>query len=147
LNNNNIWQFQVLLSRRLFRWAVFSMVAGILMRFAGKFWRGMGNQFLMWGTINALISVFGRSAAEGRNDKYENPGTPEVLAKETRNLRTLLLVNAGLDVLYILFGRWLASRHKGEGLRKGNGWGVIIQGAFLLVFDILHAAKMPDNKE
>jgi hypothetical protein len=143
----NIWQFQTRLSRRLQNWAIFSVASGLLMRFGGRYWRGMGGQFIGWGLINAAIALFGRSAADNRAADYENPGAPQVLAKESRNLRRLLLINAGLDVLYILFGAGLAARDKGDGTRKGNGRGIIIQGAFLFVFDVLHAAMLPRHED
>ena len=46
-------------------------------------------------------------------------------------LRRVLLVNAGLDVGYLAVGAALV-RH---GRWRGDGWAVVVQGAFLLVLD------------
>lgn len=139
----NIWQFQIMLSQRLLRWAGISIGLGLLMRFGGSFWRGVGSQFAGWGLVNALIAFGGRVMAQERAAGYDNPGVPEVLNKESNSLQRLLWINAGLDVLYMLGGGWLIRRDKGDGRRKGMGLGVIIQGAFLFVFDIVHALMLP----
>jgi hypothetical protein len=45
----------------------------------------------------------------------------------------LLRFNAGLDVLYIVVALGLLSRRKAT--VRGFGFGVLVQGAFLLLFD------------
>ncbi|WP_228845285.1 DUF6992 family protein [Phototrophicus methaneseepsis] len=141
----NIWQFQTLLSRRLQNWAVFSVMTGLLMRLGNKYWRGVGGQFIVWGLIDEAIAVFARSSADNRAGDYENPGSPEVLSREARNLRWLLLFNVGLDMLYVVFGRRLASSDNDA--RQGNGHGIVVQGAFLFFFDLLHAVILPRHKD
>ena len=56
-------------------------------------------------------------------------------------------VSTCLDVLYVLFGLRMARRDKGDGVRRGNGLGIVIQGAFLLIFDLLHASGLPDPED
>jgi hypothetical protein len=142
----NAWQLQEKLSRRLVRWAGLSIAAGILMGFTGKpFWRGMGVQFASWGFIDGLIALLGQASSQKRLDEYENPGAPEVLKNEARKLRLILLVNVGLDVLYILGGRSWARHDTGDGSPKGHGWGIVLQGGFLLCFDLLHALMLRDD--
>lgn len=143
----NIWQFQHALSRRLQKWAFISIGSGLLMRFGGKFFKGMGGQFVGWGIINAGIALFGRSSADNRAGDLPNPGLLSIKEKETSNLRMLLLVNAGLDVLYILFGLRMSRSDKGDGARRGNGLGIVIQGAFLLLFDLIHALTLPNPED
>lgn len=143
----NIWQFQQRLSRRLMAWAGVSFVLGLLMSARGKYGRGLGSQFMGWAAVNLGIAFLGNAAARQRNADYENPAAPEIREKETANLRRLLWLNAGLDVFYILGGRWWASRDTGDGERRGQGVGVMIQGAFLLVFDIVHALTLPKGDE
>ena len=143
----NIWQFQHMLSRRLQKWAIVSIGSGLLMRFGSPFYKGIGAQFIGWGAINAAIALFGRNSADNRAADIPNPGLLSVKEKETSNLRKLLLVNAGLDVLYVLFGLRMARRDKGDGVRRGNGLGIVIQGAFLLIFDLLHASGLPDPED
>jgi hypothetical protein len=54
-------------------------------------------------------------------------GTPRL------NLLPILRFSAGLDVLYVLVAGVLLSRKKT--LLRGFGLGVLVQGAFLLLFD------------
>lgn len=141
----NIWQFQQKISRRLLRWGLLSVGAGALMRSGGKFWKGVGAQFVAWGAIDAAIALFGQISARNRVDRLENPGTAEVKQKETRNLRRLLWINTALDVLYMLGGWWWMRRDTGDGAARGNGFGVIAQGLFLFIFDLIHVLNIPDT--
>lgn len=142
-----IWHFHRLISRRLLAWAGVSIASGLLMYFSkNKFWRNLGAQFASWGIINAGIAVFGSISTQNRIANLDNPGAPEVLAKEAQKLRLILLINAGLDILYILGGRGLAQRDKGDGAQRGHGIGIIIQGTFLLIFDMVHAVLIRDKK-
>ena len=141
----NIFQFQDKISKRLLQWSIGSILVGLLMRYGGKFGKNLGNQFITWGLIDAAIAVGGQMAKRNRIDHMDNPGRPEIKAKEASNLSRLLWLNAGLDVLYIIVGYLWAKRDKGDGAARGNGLGVIIQGAFLLFFDIFHARNMPDS--
>ncbi|NJK45836.1 MAG: hypothetical protein HC933_17605 [Pleurocapsa sp. SU_196_0] len=52
------------------------------------------------------------------------------------DLRTILFINAGLDVLYMAAGIYLMNRP--EATWQGAGLAVLIQGGFLLAFDLLH---------
>jgi hypothetical protein len=141
----NIWQFQNLVSRRLLRWGVMSVIIGLLMRFGSKFWKNLGNQFIAWGAIDVGIAVGGQISARNLVDNIENPGLPEVKQEERKNLGRLLWINAGLDILYMLWGlRWLC-KESGDGADRGNGLGVLIQGAFLFAFDLIHARNLPDE--
>jgi hypothetical protein len=137
----NIWQFQNLISKRLLQWSFASVLLGFLMRFGGKFWKNLGNQFIAWGVIDAAIAVGGQIVSNERLDKYENAGRAEVKQKEAKNLSRLLWLNVALDVLYILAGFLWSKRDKGSGL------GVLLQGAFLLFFDSFHVLKLPKNHD
>ncbi len=142
----NIWQFQNRLSQRLFQWGLISSLLGFLMMRGSKFWQNIGWQFIGWGLIDALIALFGQHAARQRLDSYQNPGLPEVKVKEAANLRKLLWFNALLDVFYVLGGRRFAAEDKGDGGKLGTGVGIMLQGAFLLLFDVYHALMMPDEE-
>jgi hypothetical protein len=72
----------------------------------------------VWGFINSAIAMVGFL-------------TPE---PELETLRNLLLINAGIDVLYIAGGVFLLTRP--DPMWQGAGWGVVLQGTFLLVFDL-----------
>ncbi|MDW8172479.1 MAG: hypothetical protein RML73_08340 [Anaerolineae bacterium] len=138
----NVWQQQEALSRRLLRWAGLSIILGLVLSLGNKFWRGVGSQFLGWGVTNALIAIFGQAAARQRVADLENPGLVDVQAQEAEKLSRLLWINAALDVLYMLGGRAVGQRDKGDGRMKGIGVGIILQGLFLLVFDIFHAREV-----
>ena len=111
------------LSVRLLTWSLPWVGAGVAgLWFAdGERARGFWGMSAAWGLVNAGIAYAGLLGAE-----------PEV-----GGLRTVLLVNAGLDVLYIAGGAYLLSRP--EETSRGAGWAVIVQGAFLLIFDLVHA--------
>lgn len=129
-------KFQKKLSLRLLAWAVFSVVSGFFMLKWGTFWRGIGIQFISWGAIDGMIAVGGQVASDNRLKKTPDEEMPARLEKDKRNLRIALWINGGLDVLYIIGGiRWMRSK-------RGHGLGVLIQGAFLLVFDLYHAIKL-----
>ena len=140
----NIWQFQKQLSLRLLIWSVFSMVFGALFALRrDKFSRGLGGQFAAWGLIDALIALFGARTAQKRQAQLEDPLAPEVVTRESHNLRRLLLVNTALDVGYMTGGAALAlTKGKTNPGWRGHGLGIIIQGAFLFVFDLFHAVKV-----
>lgn len=141
----NIWQFQAMVTRRLLRWSVFSMVAGVLLsRRDDKFWRGVGTQFVGWGLIDAMIALFGRWQSRRRQAQLDDPLAPAHTQTERRNLSRMLWINAGLDVLYVLGGRELTRRpDDGDRSWRGHGWGIIVQGVFLFFFDVIHALRMP----
>ena len=56
-------------------------------------------------------------------------------------MRRTLLVNAGLDVLYVVGGVIILLTLTAE-LARGNGVGIIIQGGFLLLFDTFYALQV-----
>lgn len=145
----SIWEKQAEITRQLSAWAALSLlIGGILNLGAGRFRKGVGVQFAGWGFVNALIALFGRRAAEKRKARLPNPYAAETVAGERTKLRRLLAVNAVLDVFYML-GGWYLARGKGSQDRfwRGQGWGIMIQGAFLFFFDTLHALFLQERGE
>jgi len=138
----NIWNFQKLLSQRLLKWAGVSTVLGVVMSFFGVFWRGVGSQFVGWAAINAAIAVGGDFAAQQRRATRPDSDTPKSYLREGNTLRRLLMINSGLDVLYMIGGMWTARRTRKPWLR-GVGLGVILQGLALFIFDLVHARQTP----
>ena len=135
-----IWHFQKILSRRLLIWSALSVGAGLALWLGGAdFWRGFGIQAALWGVINAVIALAGLRGVAAR---LEGPVDADENARKARSLRRVLWLNGGLDVLYILAGVGLLLWGKSD-LLHGMGWGIIVQGAFLLVFDALHALSAP----
>jgi carboxylesterase len=139
-----IWDFQDVLTRRLLLWSALSIAAGaLLLAFApSPWWRGFGVQALVWGGIDAAIALFGRRSLQKR--RAAGAGGPEALEIEARKLRRLLWINTGLDLLYVAGGvLLLQTLGMQSDFAAGNGWGMIVQGAFLFLFDLLHAVAMP----
>ena len=54
--------------------------------------------------------------------------------EDPAEFRRLLLVNGGLDVVYLVVGAILVRRP--EPLPRGFGWAILVQGVFLLVLDL-----------
>jgi hypothetical protein len=107
-------------STRLLLWSIPWMGASIigLTLTSDPAARGWWMMNGVWGFINSAIAMVGFL-------------TPE---PELETLRNLLLINAGIDVLYIAGGVFLLTRP--DPMWQGAGWGVVLQGAFLLVFDL-----------
>jgi hypothetical protein len=145
---NRIYTFQKDLSQKLLLWSLLSMIVGGFLsgRRQSPDQRGFGQQALGWGAIDALIALVGWAMARKRTAD-PSAQTEEAKRKETRNLRRLLWINSGLDLLYIA-GGWLLTRRadsSGRGWR-GHGWGIVVQGAFLLLFDLYHARQLEDRE-
>lgn len=86
-----------------------------------------------WNIVNLGIAGFGYHGASNldSNLKYA-----EAL-KEMRSFEKIMLINAGLDLVYIGAGAWLWKRglDKNSDRQVGYGKSLIVQGGFLLVFD------------
>ena len=72
----------------------------------------------------------------GQGDLLTQEDVLELARRQVR-MRTVFLINGGLDLAYIGAGiglaRWAA--HRGDPIREGWGQALVTQGAFLLVFD------------
>ncbi len=142
----NIWQYQFILSRRLAWWSMVSFTVGLVFFWMEAFFRGFGIQAITWGLINAAIAVGGAVLTTKRRGKLDDPTTPEVIEKETSKLRNLLWWMMPLDVVYVLVGLVLAfTWGRKDTWWLGTGWGVVVQGLFLLGFDWYHMRKVPAN--
>jgi len=97
-----------------------------------------------WNLVNAGIAGFGYFT-------QTMPSTLSGTIAEQHSIETLLAVNAGLDIAYMLGGLYLIEKSKSaespERLR-GFGRSIIMQGAFLFAFDtILYAFNVQHGKE
>lgn len=137
-----IWDFQKAVSRRLVTWAALSAAAGGFMLLGrSAFWRGVGMQAIGWAVINAGIAFFGARAAT-RRERLPGAQLPYTTRKESTTLHNLLWINAGLDILYMIGGGWMA-RRAADDRGRGTGVGIIVQGAFLFIFDVIHGLRVP----
>jgi carboxylesterase len=143
-----VWELYTLISRRLLRWSALSVLTGIALVLVGgtyildlPFLRGFGIQAIAWGLIDAAIAHGGQWLADTR--RGDRPAS-ENDEREAGKLRRLLLVNVVLDVFYVTAGlilaRALGAQDPGW---KGHGWGIVAQGVFLFVFDLIHAQRVP----
>ena len=130
-------------------WAVGSVVKGTAIALLGKRlgrkqWVRFGRQTAMWGAVDALIAGAGALSRSRRGEL-----TQEAVDAEARKLRTLLLINAAADVVYIAGGAHIAFHAKpgppektSFRLGRGDGLAILVQGAFLLVLDATYARKL-----
>jgi hypothetical protein len=135
----SLWRFQQRLTGILLGWAAASIGTGLALRQGGDaLRRGVGEQYVGWGVINALIALIGRRGAS-----RQRSAAPMDAAAQKRTLSRLLWVNTGLDVLYVL-GGWRAMRGRGsaDARWRGRGLGIVLQGGFLFFFDLLNALAL-----
>jgi hypothetical protein len=103
----------------LILWSLLSQGTGLFGLYArpGEVWRSFWFMSGLWGLIDGAIGLFAM---------LQEPQSPAALLP-------FLRFNAGLDVLYIVVALGLLSRRKAT--VRGFGFGVLVQGAFLLLFD------------
>jgi esterase/lipase len=147
-----IWDFSLVLARRLLLWSGVSILAGIALiafhpPWRESFWGGFGLQAVLWGLIDAGIAGFGIANTKKsiRAAKGQDPVEVDAQArKDAQRLRKLLWINTGLDVLYVAGGlAWALTRGAANPFAAGTGWGIVLQGAFLFLFDLFHARAVP----
>jgi hypothetical protein len=142
----SFWDFNRLLTRRLMSWAWTSAALGLLMSVFGRFWAGVGSQFIGWAVINGAIAWFGGRGTEKRLAALgKDANKAAVQTEEAAKLRRLLWINFGLDVLYMWGGWKLLTRRRASSRTRGIGLGIILQGLFLFIFDGVHAQQVPEK--
>jgi len=120
-------------------WAVANMAAGA---YGWAAYDGDKKYFsqmnIFWNVVN--LSIAGFALYSNYSTDLVSAGADEILAKHLKTER-LFLVNSGLDIGYMGAGflmRHLSARSEKRGdLLKGYGNAVILQGGFLLVFDLV----------
>jgi hypothetical protein len=132
----------------LMGWALANMAVGgaAMWRTSGR-WRGFHEMNAGWSLVNMTIGAFGYWGNRG-----PMPGQPSLwlTIAEDASIREVLLLNAGLDVGYMALGGLLWERGLRTDSARMVGWGhsVLLQGAFLFVFDLtlygLHRGRSAD---
>lgn len=93
---------------------------------------------LFWNTVNLGIAGFALFNSFNTDILMLSP--EEMLLKHTKT-ENLYLINAGLDVLYVgtgfLLKRLSVNNLKKQDLLKGYGNSIILQGGFLMIFDLI----------
>jgi hypothetical protein len=120
-------------------WALGNMaVSGILLaNTEGGVSKGFHQMNIGWNAVNVTIAGFGYLAA-----MKSNPASFDLFGSvdEHYKLQRLFIFNAGLDVGYIAAGAFMMERSKSTlknpEQMKGFGQAIIVNGAFLFVFDL-----------
>lgn len=93
---------------------------------------------LFWNTVN--LGIAGFALYNNLTDDFSMLSSDEILLKHTKT-ENLYLINAGLDVVYIGTGFLLkhlsVSNLNKHDLLKGYGNSIILQGGFLMIFDLI----------
>ncbi len=118
-------------------WAVGNIIIGSIYNFRLNGEIKYFHQFnAMWNVVNLGIASFGYFNAINSNPT--NLSNVEII-KDFNSLQNFLLLNAGLDVAYITAGLYLRERARNsskQDLFRGYGNSLILQGSFLLLFDV-----------
>lgn len=135
------YELQITISKRLVKWGVANAVLNTLLFLPQNgFTTGLAIQGIVWGLINTTIALaglwHGRGRMRGANSGAFDPGRD---TQRTKKFILLLWVNFALDIIYILTGALIALFYTENALWLGHGTGIVIQGSFLLVFDLYHA--------
>lgn len=99
-----------------------------------------------WNTVNFAIAGVGLLGIRKQLNKQYTLASN---LKEQQKLEKILLLNSGLDIAYITTGLYL----KEKGMRLNNsrneGFGnsLLLQGAFLLVFDLIQYGQHRKNTQ
>ncbi len=141
--NNNFFAFQYHALTPLLRWGAGSVIGGAALALLPGFWRHFGLQAICWGAIDWLLAMAGRRKALLKaEDLVAGDIDEEAAHAAAERFRNILLINAGLDLLYIGSGLWLLRAAGDRADRRGMGAGILTQGLFLLLFDSILAAEI-----
>lgn len=141
-----VWEYQDRISTALLIWNMLNIVAGLVLGRSRKpLNRGIATQNVGWGVINMGIALVGMIVSRRRKATLTDPYRADILHKESRSLRRLLAINAGLDLLYIAGGSRLLDTL--NVYRRGMGFGIMIQGFVLFVWDVLLLAFFPEDSD
>ena len=118
-------------------WAAGNILAGTYGNFKSSGEAKYFHQFnAMWNVVNLGIATFGYLNAV--NSDPSSITNLEII-KDFNSLQNLLLLNAGLDAAYIATGFYLNERAKNSSSSErlsGYGNSLLLQGGFLLLFDV-----------
>lgn len=117
-------------------WAAGNMAVGGVMagRTSGEI-KGFHQMNMYWNSVNLAIAGFGYYQAT-----KETPGSEFWATMDAQQgIEKILLVNAALDVAYMAGGMFLLERGKrlDKDQFKGFGKSIVLQGAFLMGFDVV----------
>ena len=118
-------------------WAAANILVGAYGNFKASGEAKYFHQFnAAWNIVNLGIAAFGYFNAV--NSDPASMTNVEII-KDFNSLQNFLLLNAGLDAAYIMTGFYLKERAKNSSSAerlKGYGNSLLLQGGFLLAFDV-----------
>ena len=134
----NLFEFQRRAMPVLLGWASGSIASGLLWLAAPDQWlRGLGSQFAGWGLIDGIIALLAlRGAARNADRLAAGAVDAQEHDRQARQFEAIVWANAALDVGYALGGYGLLKRSPDHEGRRGMGVGIMIQGLFLLAWDV-----------
>ena len=136
----NFFVYQHRALRPLLVWGIGSSVSGALLLLVPGVARHFGLQAVGWGGFDLLLAMVARRRALLKAEAVAHGDLDEsALSHEIEQFRTIVAVNTGLDLLYIVVGLAVAARATDRPDRQGLGYGIAAQGAFLFAFDALLA--------
>jgi len=129
-------------------WSAATVVSGGILALVGhragrKQMLRFGRNSALWGAVDGVIAAVGARAARG------GERTLDEVEMEATRLRVTLLLNTVADVVYIAVGAHIAVRAKSGPPEKtslrlgpGDGWAILMHGAFLLALDATYARRV-----
>lgn len=117
-------------------WASLNILSGL----AGNFWYKNETKFFFqmnaaWNIVNLGIAAYGLTSIAHANFDVDS----NYMLSEMQKFDRILLLNTGLDLLYIATGSYLLNRGVKYNKSRFIGYGrsIILQGGFLLLFDLM----------
>jgi hypothetical protein len=129
-------------------WAIGNMaLSGILLSGKEGETKAFHQMQIGWNVVNLGLAAAGFLGA-----MHVDPGSLDLYhsIQEQHKMEKILLFNAGLDVGYMLSGAYLLERSrridgKNPAQLKGFGRSILLQGAFLFVFDLSMTAILSSD--
>ena len=126
-------------------WAGLNMISGAvgLAVSDDPRWRGFHEMNIGWNVVNLGLAGFSLLTLE------ERAASAWAAYKRSKRLESILLVNVGVDVAYLVAGGWLwhHGRERGDPRRHGWGQSLVVQGGALLLFDAIFAWRQSNITE
>lgn len=138
-----IWDFENISARRLILWAGLNGIMGLgLVLFSENMWMALGLGLILWGLVEGTLAwvILQRAGKHlGQSSKFAEE------EKEAGKARRHLWISNALDVIIVAGGTALVYFNIRESLFcQGIGLSLIIHGAFLFIFSMQSALRVPD---
>lgn len=121
--------------RVLGAWSAANVISGVIGQSTaggeGKYFYRMN---AIWGAVNLAVAIPGYLAAR----KHATDNSLETTLRGQSTIEKTFVFNAGLDLAYLAGGAWFLEKGNNQAnpdKYRGFGKGILMQGAFLLIFD------------